>query len=157
MRGQSYDAHLISSPLPPSKYVCQMWAINWNNQMKYSTSGDVWRQLEVLILATPGLVWVIESIYRPSHRPRIALNQKKIFFYHIFSKYCKLEEVVHPSSLLGCSRPTERFFLMWIRIYSVCLWFRRFSLICFYSLCLWICLLCFHFGTFERFAKKDNW
>ena len=82
--------------------------------------------------------------------------KKKIFFYFIFSKYCKLEEIVHPSSLPGCSGPTERlFWCKFVYIQFIC-GLKDFLLFVF-TVCFGNSWLSFHLGTFERFANKHNW
>ena len=59
------------------------------------------------------------------------------FFLPFFWKYCQKKKVVHPSSLLGCSEPSERFPVLNYNIFGLFVCWK----ICFTQLyCLSLCI-----------------
>ena len=83
-----------------------------NYTIWYSTFGEVWRPTEELIVAKPGNFGIVWMCSGPSLMPRKSLNLVWNFFLQYFWKYCQKKKVAHPSFLLGCSKPSERFFAL---------------------------------------------
>ena len=108
----------------------------------YSTFGEVWRPTEELIVAKPGNFGIVWMCSGPSLMLRKSLNLVWNFFLQYFWKYCQKKKVAHPSFLLGCSKPSERFFALNSNIFHLFVCWDIY-LVQFYCSCLYsqYCLL----------------